>query len=66
MGRIKTKMIKRVTLELVEKNESILSKDFDENKKILANVAEFRSKKLRNVVAGYTSRLMKKKEADRV
>lgn len=62
MGRIKTKLIKRITLQLVREHEKELKKDYEENKKIVEKLAVFPSKKLRNVIAGYVTRLMKAKE----
>ena len=59
MGRIKTKMIKRVSNQIFREHGNDLSKDFDENKKKLVNIAEIPSKKVRNVIAGYLARLVK-------
>ena len=59
MGRIKTKMIKRVSNQIFREHGNGLSKDFDENKKKLFNIAEIPSKKVRNVIAGYLARLVK-------
>lgn len=56
MGRIKTKFIKRVTNDLYADMEDVLTKDFDENKKIVDSKLKI-SKKLRNIVAGYATRL---------
>jgi len=64
MGRIKTKLIKRSAQKLMETYKDKFSKDFTDNKVILAEVAEIGSKKLRNVAAGYLVRLVKKREAD--
>lgn len=61
MGRIKTAMIKRVTNKLVKQHRGDFRKDFDENKKLVTNFAEIRSKKLRNVIAGYVTRQIKAK-----
>lgn len=62
MGRIKTKLTKRKTRELLDSYGEKFTADFDENKKIIAQLAEIPSKKLRNIIAGYATRL-KKKEA---
>ena len=35
---------------------------FEENKKIIERFAEIKSKKLRNIIAGYITRLVKMKE----
>jgi len=61
MGRIKTKLAKRVAVELWENHKDLFKKDFGENKKIVANFVEFPSKKLKNIVAGYATRLAKPK-----
>lgn len=60
MGRIKTKLIKSKTRDLIEQNPDKFSKDFNENKKELATTATISSKKIRNAIAGYLVR--KKKE----
>jgi small subunit ribosomal protein S17e len=62
MGRIKTTPIKRATQAIFEKGKSEFTNDFNENKKILEKYAEFQSKKIRNVVAGYLTRLNKTKD----
>ena len=59
MGKIKSKMIKRTSGELIE-NGIEFSEEFEKNKKILGNTAP--SKKLRNRMAGYLVQL-KKQEA---
>ncbi len=60
MGKIKTTLIKRVSHKLVKNNPEYFSKKFEENKKLLPKVADIRSKKLRNIMAGYISRLVQK------
>ncbi len=64
MGRIKTALIKRVTKKLVAEHGEKLTTDFDKNKLIVEEVAEIPSKKLRNVVTGYATRLTKKKRKE--
>ena len=59
MGRIKTTMVKRITLKLFKDNPDSFKKDFNKNKEIVTDLVEVRSKKLRNVIAGYMSRLAK-------
>ncbi len=60
MGRIKTQLTKRVTNDLIEANPDTFKKDFGENKKLVDEFADVPSKKMRNVIAGYVTRLMKK------
>jgi len=59
MGKIKTTMIKRVSKSIVKKNPGKFTRSFEENKKLLPEVADIKSKKLRNVIAGYIARLVK-------
>jgi len=62
MGRIKTKLIKRVTYQLLEEHRDKFKDNFEDNKKVLADLAEIQSKKIRNAIAGYITRLVKTKE----
>ena len=60
MGRIKTKLVKRTGEELFRSNPNKFSEDFEDNKKVLPELTELNSKKLRNVIAGYVTRLVRK------
>jgi len=62
MGRIKTKMIKRNALKLHSLHSDKFKKDFNENKKLVEQFAEIRSKKIRNIIAGYVTKLVKQGE----
>lgn len=62
MGRIKTKLIKRKTKDIMNAAEEKVTEDFDQNKKAAGEMATFKSKKMRNIVAGYLTRLKKAKE----
>lgn len=59
MGRIKTSLVKRNTLQLMKENGDRITTDFEENKKVVDELLTFQSKKLRNIVAGYATRLKK-------
>ena len=61
MGRIKTQMIKSITHELFQHYEDEISEDFEENKDVVEKHVEGGTKKLRNIVAGYATRLKKQK-----
>ena len=39
MGRIKTKMIKRLTFELIKQSRERFTTTFDENKKVVAEIS---------------------------
>lgn len=60
MGRIKTTQIKRTGRKLMDLYGEKFSPDFEHNKKVVTEVAKIPSKKLRNVTAGYVTRLVKK------
>ena len=60
MGRIKTTMIKRVTLKLFRDHSDEFKTSSDDNKKVIETLADTKSKKLRNIIAGYVTRLKKK------
>lgn len=62
MGRIKTNLIKRITHELMERYRQDIKPDFEENKKKVSELTDVGSKKLRNAIAGYATRLAKTKE----
>ena len=57
MGRIKSKLIKRTSRQLLEKDDDSFGKTFEENKKTLGSILP--SKKTRNKIAGYVSRMKK-------
>ena len=61
MGRIKTQQIKRLTKKLMGETDQFTT-NFDENKKVVDSVAITHSKKIRNVVAGYATRLVKEQQ----
>ncbi len=61
MGRIKQKFIKNRAFELVESHEQFTT-DFKKNKEVLAEFADVHSKKIKNKVAGYITRLKKQKK----
>ncbi len=59
MGRIKSMLIKRTSKNLL-KEENVFSQDFEKNKKVLGNTMP--SKRLKNKIAGYISRLKRQRE----
>ena len=62
MGRIKTQLIKRISNKLIKEHRNEFKKDFKENKEIVSRLADIPSKKIRNVIAGYVTRLMQIEE----
>lgn len=64
MGRIKTAQIKRITNDLMQRHEGEFKNNFEENKKLVERFTEIEGKKIRNIIAGYITRLVRaKKEA---
>jgi small subunit ribosomal protein S17e len=63
MGRIKTMLVKRVTNELFDEHAEHFTTDFQKNKVVVEKYADVPSKKIRNIIAGYATRLKKKQEA---
>jgi small subunit ribosomal protein S17e len=59
MGRIKTQLVKSATLKLMEENSEEFSKDFSKNKELVSKFTDVESKKIRNVIAGYITRMKK-------
>lgn len=60
MGRIKTSFIKHIAIEIFEQHPNKFSTDFDKNKDSLKEVATIRSKRIRNITAGYLTSLRKR------
>ena len=60
MGRVRTKTVKRAARQLIEKFYPKMSLDFHYNKRVLDDVAIVPSKRIRNKIAGYAPKLMKR------
>jgi len=60
MGRIKTQQIKSKGNQLYELHGKEYTDKFDENKKLVEKHAAVKSKKLRNILAGYLTRKAKR------
>ena len=58
MGRIKSKLVKR-TSNLLLKQENKFTDKFEKNKELLKGLTQ--SKKIRNQIAGYITRVKKQK-----
>lgn len=57
MGKVRTEQVKRIARELLDRYEDKFTMDFETNKKLVDTLTNISSKKLRNRVAGYTTRL---------
>lgn len=60
MGRIKTTLIKRTANALFKEYKEEFSTDFKKNKDKVGEFTDLVSKKLKNSIAGYLVRLVKK------
>ncbi|MBI2140030.1 30S ribosomal protein S17e [Candidatus Woesearchaeota archaeon] len=65
MGRIKTTPVKRITKKLYATHREEFSASFEENKKSIGKFIEGSSKPIRNKIAGYMARLVKKESEPR-
>ena len=59
MGNIRPTFIKRSAIDILKRYPDQFTDDFEMNKHILNELAEFQSKSLRNRVAGYITRYRK-------
>lgn len=62
MGKVRTRTVKRLARELLKNYPDKFTANFEENKNVLKSLAEFSSKRLRNRVAGYITRLIKSRQ----
>ncbi|QOJ78287.1 30S ribosomal protein S17e [Infirmifilum lucidum] len=62
MGNVRTKLVKRTAKMLIEKFGDSFTTDFEYNKQKVAELIDVPSKKLRNLIAGYATRQVKRKK----
>jgi len=62
MGRIKTALIKRASKKLYSLYKEKFEPTFDGNKVLVKGYLPEANKKLRNIVAGYITRMVKKQQ----
>jgi len=60
MGKVRTKTIKKSSRRIIERYYPRLTLDFHTNKRICDDIAEIPTKRMRNKIAGYVTRLMKR------
>ncbi len=58
MGRVKSLLIKKTAKKLIEGHAALFSSDFEKNKRALDRLVA--NKKMKNSIAGYITRLMKR------
>lgn len=57
MGKVRIAAVKKVARELVERYPDKFTTDYESNKKVLADLVDAKTKRLRNRVVGYVTRL---------
>ena len=65
MGKVRPSFIKTTARKLLEMYPDQFTTDFEENKKKVAELTNITSKRVRNRVAGYITRLVKQRERRR-
>lgn len=63
MGKVRTEMVKRISLELMDRYFRSFTTEFEQNKQFLNEIGLDVSKKMRNKIAGYVTRLMRIEQA---
>lgn len=58
MGKVRTEQVKRIARELVERYPDKFTANFENNKKLVESLTNISSKKQRNRIAGYVTRLL--------
>jgi small subunit ribosomal protein S17e len=57
LGNVRPEKVKKVAQQLFERHSHKFTDDFEENKKVLESLANIPSKKFRNMIVGYITRL---------
>ena len=60
MGRVKNIGVKTLGDDLIKEHVDKFTEDFEKNKKSLEGIKSIKSKKIRNILAGYITNEMKK------
>lgn len=57
MGKVRIAAVKKVARELVERYPEKFTTNYDSNKTVLAELVDAKTKRLRNRIVGYVTRL---------
>jgi small subunit ribosomal protein S17e len=60
MGRVKSVAIKTLGNEMIKEHGNLFTEDFEKNKEMLLKIKKIKSKKIRNILAGYITKEMKR------
>jgi len=58
LGKVRPEKVKKIARELVKRYPHQFTTDFESNKKTLKSIVTIYSSKLRNLIAGYITRLV--------
>ena len=61
MGRIKTLLVKRIAEKLVKLYPQEFTQEFEKNKSLVQKYTSVASSKIRNLIAGYSARLVRRR-----
>jgi small subunit ribosomal protein S17e len=59
VGKVRIGLVKRTARRLLALYPDLFTEDFDHNKRVVSQLIEVNSKKLRNKIAGYVTRLVR-------
>ncbi len=59
MGKVRTLMVKRTARKLLASHPQLFTEDFEHNKKIVRELVDINSKRVKNRIAGYITHLVK-------
>uniref|UniRef100_A0A7C1SMF0 Small ribosomal subunit protein eS17 n=1 Tax=Thermofilum pendens TaxID=2269 RepID=A0A7C1SMF0_THEPE len=62
MGNVRIRLVKRTARELLSRYPYLFTEDYEHNKQALVRVTDIPSKVLRNQIAGYITRLVKRQK----
>jgi len=57
LGRVRTEMVKKIARELLQADSQRFSTDYEDNKKAVGELVDAGTKRVRNRIAGYITRL---------
>jgi len=57
LGRVRTEMVKKIAKELLQTSPDRFSTNYEENKKVVDELVNSKTKRVRNRIAGYVTRL---------
>lgn len=60
MGRIKTVSIKVMGNQIIKEHGKLFTDNFEKNKEVLDDIKEIKSKKIKNILAGYITKEIKR------